>query len=455
MALNFPSNTSQPYIDPVSGLKYIFNTAVGAWETAIQPPVIVSDSPPTVTIPGFMWWDSISGSLYVNYQDNDSNQWVEAVPTPNTDRNVLFSDNPPPNPSNGDMWWCTKGNDGGYYGGGRLYIYYRDDNGVDNWIDGSPNVGGSGTGGGSYSGPTITSGSTAPLNPDQNDLWYNTTEGILKIYNNGSWEDSVDFDKLDIGVLSLNVTAPLKNTGTDSRQVLDIDQATIGSYGTVRFATQQEVNIGTSTDTVLSPGTLQSGISNYLPDASENQKGVVQLATQYEVNQGNNDSNAITPKKLRAALPTLGLDGVPAGTVITFAGQAAPAGYFICDGREVSRVDYDELYLTIGTTYGSGDGSSTFNLPDLRGEFIRGWSRGGGTQRPGVDDGRQFGSSQDQSIQSHAHSMVTGSASTSGVRPGGGNRGSDDSTASTNVFPSDPAAETRPRNIAMNYCIKY
>ena len=44
MALNFPSNTDLPYVDPVSGLKYIYNNAVGAWETAIQPPAVISST---------------------------------------------------------------------------------------------------------------------------------------------------------------------------------------------------------------------------------------------------------------------------------------------------------------------------------------------------------------------------------------------------------------------------
>ena len=81
MTLNFPSDTSQPYIDPSSGLKYVFNGAVGAWETALQPPVVVSDSAPDLNIPGFLWWDSVGGSLYVRYNDGVSEQWVEAVPS--------------------------------------------------------------------------------------------------------------------------------------------------------------------------------------------------------------------------------------------------------------------------------------------------------------------------------------------------------------------------------------
>jgi len=63
---------------------------------------------------------------------------------------------------------------------------------------------------------------------------------------------------------------------------------------------------------------------------------------------------------------------IPAGTILTYAGAAAPTGYFSCDGSTVSRTLYPELYLAIGTYYGSGDGSTTFNLPDTRGRFVVG-----------------------------------------------------------------------------------
>jgi microcystin-dependent protein len=86
-----------------------------------------------------------------------------------------------------------------------------------------------------------------------------------------------------------------------------------------------------------------------------------------------------------------GVDSVPIGEVIWHAGSTAPASFLVCDGSAVSRTTYDVLFARIGTTYGAGDGSTTFNLPDLRGEFIRGWdSRATG----GADNGRVFGSKQ-------------------------------------------------------------
>jgi microcystin-dependent protein len=70
---------------------------------------------------------------------------------------------------------------------------------------------------------------------------------------------------------------------------------------------------------------------------------------------------------------------VPSGALLPFAGSTAPAGYLLCDGSAVSRVTYASLFAVIGTTYGAGDGSTTFNLPDLRGRAVFGKDDMGGT----------------------------------------------------------------------------
>ncbi len=80
----------------------------------------------------------------------------------------------------------------------------------------------------------------------------------------------------------------------------------------------------------------------------------------------------------------------PAGSVIYFAGESAPDGFLIADGAQLSRSIYFELFAAIGVTYGNGDGSATFNLPNLLGEFIRCQDNG-----RGIDPGRVLGSSQD------------------------------------------------------------
>jgi microcystin-dependent protein len=74
-----------------------------------------------------------------------------------------------------------------------------------------------------------------------------------------------------------------------------------------------------------------------------------------------------------------GTGGVPSGTIMAFAGSTAPSGWLICDGSAVSRTTYSNLFSTVSTNYGAGNGSTTFNLPDLRGRTIFGMDNMGGT----------------------------------------------------------------------------
>lgn len=94
------------------------------------------------------------------------------------------------------------------------------------------------------------------------------------------------------------------------------------------------------------------------------------------------------------------------GDIFYTAANTAPARSLKANGATVSRIAYAKLFAAIGTRFGAGDGSSTFNLPDLRGEFVRGWDDG-----RGVDGGRELGSYQGGSLQLHGHS---GSAATAG-----------------------------------------
>jgi phage-related tail fiber protein len=121
------------------------------------------------------------------------------------------------------------------------------------------------------------------------------------------------------------------------------------------------------------------------------------------------------------------------------------------------------LFAAIGTTFGSGNGSTTFNVPDLRAEFIRGWDNG-----RGIDTGRVFGSSQLDAFASHTHS-ITDPGHRHGIncndtQDGGGDQSpefgtSDDrytNYATTGItINATGGAETRPRNVALLPCIKY
>ena len=138
----------------------------------------------------------------------------------------------------------------------------------------------------------------------------------------------------------------------------------------------------------------------------------------------------------------------PIGSLSAFAGSTAPNKWLICNGAAVSRATYSDLYAVVGDVYGNGDGSTTFNLPDLRGEFIRGLDGG-----RGVDAARTLGSAQSDLLKSHTHQVQN-------VFSGGGTGDEENYvsnvTASRSTIDtlSSGGAETRPRNIAMNYIIK-
>lgn len=146
----------------------------------------------------------------------------------------------------------------------------------------------------------------------------------------------------------------------------------------------------------------------------------------------------------------------PVGVVDYFAGTVAPNGWLIADGRIISRTAYADLFAAIGTTYGAGDGSTTFAIPDMRGMFSRGWDDAGGTAR-GCDPLRAFGSTQQDAFELHCHAQALPQGSTAGVAGtattiigvGGGACCTGVNTASVG------STETRPMNVALLPCIKY
>lgn len=97
---------------------------------------------------------------------------------------------------------------------------------------------------------------------------------------------------------------------------------------------------------------------------------------------------AILPRQRFLSVP-YALNGVPAGTVLSFLGLTAPDGYLLCDGSAVSRTTYAQLYSIVGVTFGAGDDPSTFNLPDFRGRAPVGAGTGPGLSPRSI--GQQFG----------------------------------------------------------------
>jgi len=177
-----------------------------------------------------------------------------------------------------------------------------------------------------------------------------------------------------------------------------------------------------------------------------------------------NDGGTMRMTKVETLATYMGtkIVGVPSGSVIYYAANAAPTGFLKANGAAISRSTYSALFSAIGTVFGVGDGSSTFNVPDLRGEFIRGWDDAKGTDN--VGDGRAFGSAQAGQIGAHkhlsggtnhnSHSRAYGGATASGNGPGGNITSGQNQQNSETVGGAENSNETRPRNIALLACIK-
>lgn len=198
--------------------------------------------------------------------------------------------------------------------------------------------------------------------------------------------------------------------------------------------------------------------------------------------------------------------GLPAGGAIPYGGSVAPSGYLICDGSLLDRTVYADLFAAIGTAFGSGDGSTTFAIPDLRGRFVRGRANGSGLdpdrdsrdfQSSGGNTGDAVGSVQSDTFESHTHSggshTHAGPSHTHNIKyrgvVGSGNMDIADTFANLtsvgNAYTSNTpnstrpgsnfmeaasgttgvgsggsgsaggSTETRPENIYFNYIIKY
>tara|TARA_R110000782_G_scaffold152517_2_gene245104 strand:- start:333 stop:833 length:501 start_codon:yes stop_codon:yes gene_type:complete len=147
--------------------------------------------------------------------------------------------------------------------------------------------------------------------------------------------------------------------------------------------------------------------------------------------------------------PTLGgaSAGTPTGAVLYFGKDAAPTGFIKANGATISRSTYADLFAVTGTTFGAGDGSTTFKIPDLRGEFLRGWD-----DARGIDGSRAFGSAQADELKSHSHNMRIQGSAGGGITTGAGLLGAGSNTGDTDA---EGGAETRPRNVALLACIKY
>lgn len=158
------------------------------------------------------------------------------------------------------------------------------------------------------------------------------------------------------------------------------------------------------------------------------------------------------------------------GAIVAWPTGTAPTGWLHCNGAAVSRTTYSALFAVISDDYGPGDGSTTFNLPDFRGEFLRGWDNGEGndpdaasrTDRGDGTTGDNVGTKQDHEFESHDHDFEANgeySRDSSGPQSGtiimnaDGNSSSSNGPIQNNIA-NRGGNETRPRNVAVMWIIK-
>ena len=322
---------------------------------------------------------------------------------------------------------------------------------------------------------SMNSGSAEPSTMYAYQLYADTANNLVKQRNSGNsgWVTIGTLGATNWGLAALasptftgTPSAPTASAGTNTTQIATTafvtgqflpltggtvtGNVTLNAQSDVRFADADSSNFVA----LQAPATVAANLTLTLP-AADGSSGQA-LTT--------NGSGAL-------AFATIG--GVPTGAIFYFAASTAPTGFLKANGAAVSRTTYAALFAITGTTYGAGDGSTTFNLPDLRGEFIRGWD-----DARGVDASRAFGSAQGDltKLVSHTHNVPfvyfnnanTYTNAYGSVQPPeqnniGGNTGGDNaqdiSYFNFNIATSGPStaggAETRPRNVALLACIKF
>ncbi len=266
------------------------------------------------------------------------------------------------------------------------------------------------------------------------------------------------------GVLIPNKAFQARFTIIDGSSIINVDSSNIAYRETQTVATNNQglfvINIG--------QGAVAKGIFANI-NWSVNSKYV-----QVEIDTTNTGSvyRVISTQQLmsvpyalnakKADTAGIAQNGSPVGTVTANAGVIIPLGWLFCNGQAVSRTSYSSLFAAIGTIYGKGDGSTTFNVPDYRGMFLRGVDAGAGkdpdtasrvAQGSGTAlKGGNLGTLQADAFASHNHNF------------GGLNYGSiffwPGSSAGSYIHNSTHTAdtggnETRPKNVYVNYIIKF
>lgn len=186
--------------------------------------------------------------------------------------------------------------------------------------------------------------------------------GQISVGDGATFTPAVDND----GVISWSNNKNLPNPAS-----VDIPQAVIDRYQLAPTSNPTFTGTVTADDVTASGDVGVGGDLSVTGSITGNLTGNADTSTN-ATNDGNGNNIANT------YLPAV------VGAVVAFAGNTSPVGWLLCDGSAVSRTDYAALFSVIGTTYGAGDGSTTFNLPDLVDKFIEGSSTAGTVKSAGL-----------------------------------------------------------------------
>ena len=261
----------------------------------------------------------------------------------------------------------------------------------------------------SLANATTVSFNTPPANGTAIRIYRETTDqNQIAVYRAGSAIRAEDLN--DNALQSLYLVQEAKNLAieADASAVATQAQTALNTANaataTANAASATANGIAATANTALTNSTNAVNTANTANSTATTANTTANTANT-TANSALSTANAATSTANTALSTAQALN--PTGMVIWVAMSNAPAGFIKANGAAVSRTTYSALFAAIGTTFGSGDGSTTFNVPDLRGEFIRGWDDG-----RGVDSGRSFASVQAQSYQSHDHTGSTAGAGT-------------------------------------------
>lgn len=272
------------------------------------------------------------------------------------------------------------------------------------------------------------------------DLYYNDINGNqIQVTASGAVNASVS------GIVSGTASAAF------SAGVLVVKSSST-SGANVLMKSLQLTNSGNLTNILtLAAPTLAGSVSQVLP-VIPGATSFMQMDTSGVMSASVAVSGGITASNIAAGLLP------PAGMITAYGGAAPPTGWLLCDGSSLLQASYPALFTAIGVAYGSVDGTH-FNVPDLRGQFLRGVS-GASTNDPdkltrtamatGGNTGNNVGSVQSSAFASHQHQLFLATASSNGSNAQGSNAVN---TSATNTELTG-GNETRPINAYVNYIIK-